>query len=128
MTKKNHSRIVTNPKTKRAMLIPSKPYMDYKKKAAWFIPKLSEPISEPVNVKYTFYMPTRRKVDMTNLQAAMDDILTERGIFEDDNRDYVAAHDGTRVYWDSENPRAEITITPLPDDDYVQWSTMLKRR
>lgn len=123
MTKKNHSRIVTNPKTKRTMLIPSKQYAEYKKRAAWYVRRPERPITEPVNAKYVFYMPTRRRVDKTNLQAALDDILTEQGVFADDNRDIVAAHDGSRVYWDKDNPRTEVTITALPDEDYTQWST-----
>ena len=122
MTKKNHSRIVTNPKTKRMMVIPSKQYTDYKKRAAWYVRRPPKPITEPVNAKYILYMPTRRKVDIVNLQAGVDDLLTEMGVFADDNRDIVAAHDGSRVYWDKERPRTEVTITALQEADYTQWS------
>ena len=68
-------------------------------------------------------MPTRHKVDIVNLQAALDDLLTEMGVFADDNRDIVAAHDGSRVCWDKAKPRTEVTITALPDENYTQWGT-----
>ncbi len=123
MTKKNHSRIITNPKTKRTMLIPSKAYTEYKKRAAWYVRRPEKPITEPVNARYIFYMPTRRRVDIVNLQAAVDDLLTELGVFADDNRDIVAAHDGSRVCWDKAKPRTEVTITALPDENYTQWGT-----
>lgn len=59
-------------------------------------------------------------MDITNLLGATDDILVAHGILADDNRDIVAAHDGSRVYYDKAHPRVEITITPI--DDYPQWS------
>jgi hypothetical protein len=64
-------------------------------------------------------MQTLRKVDATNLISATDDILVAAGILEDDNRDVVAGHDGTRVYYSKTEPRVEITITPM--EDYPQW-------
>ena len=70
-------------------------------------------ISRAVNVKCVYYMPTRRKVDLSNLIEASLDILVRAGVLEDDNCDVAAAHDGSRVYYDKENPRAEITITEL---------------
>ena len=76
-------------------------------------------IDYPVNVKYTFYMQTKRRVDGLNLAAAIDDILVDAGVIIDDNRDIVAGHDGTRVYYDKEHPRVEIEITPV--EGYQQW-------
>ena len=56
-------------------------------------------------------MPTRRRVDLLNLLEASLDILVDAGILEDDNSSIVVSHDGSRVLYDKENPRAEITIT-----------------
>ena len=55
-------------------------------------------------------MKTRRKVDILNLQAATDDLLVLADIIQDDNSSIVKSHDGTRVYYDKENPRTEIYI------------------
>lgn len=66
-------------------------------------------------------MDTRRKVDLPNLEEAIDDILVKYNVVSDDCRDIIAAHDGSRVYHDKENPRIEVTITPLLEE-YEQWS------
>ena len=51
-----------------------------------------------------------------NLLAAVDDLLVEAGIIADDNSKIVVSHDGSRVLYDKENPRTEITITRAPGD------------
>jgi Holliday junction resolvase RusA-like endonuclease len=56
-------------------------------------------------------MPTRRKVDITNLLSATHDILTKHNVIADDNMDIVVSVDGSRVFYDKENPRTEITIS-----------------
>lgn len=89
-------------------------YDNYAEQAAWQLrPKPEQPISTPVNVRYLFYMKTKRRVDLTNLMEAMDDILVARGILADDNATIIAAHDGSRVLYDKALPRVEITITEM---------------
>ena len=109
VTKKNHGQIVTNRKTGRPMVIPSKPYLQYQKDAHWFMPRI-EPIDEPVNVKAVFYMPTRRRVDLVNLQEALLDVLVYYGILADDNCSIVYSMDGSYVDYDKERPRTEVEI------------------
>ena len=90
---------------------------DYAEQAAWQLrPKPEKPILRPVNVRYLFYMKTRRKVDLTNLMEAMDDILVGRGILADDHAGIVAGHDGSRVLYDRDRPRVEITIETMGDE------------
>lgn len=85
---------------------------EYQKAARWYVrPKPVAPIEEPVNVQCIFYMQTRRKVDTLNLLATVDDLLVEEGILKDDCAAIVVSHDGSRVRYDKENPRTEITIT-----------------
>ena len=111
VTKKNHSRIVTNRTTGKPLLIPSKAYKEYEQGSLWFLrPAPNRPVSGAVNVKCLFYMPTKRRVDLPNLLNAIDDILVKAGILEDDNYKIIASHDGSRVYVDKENPRTEIEI------------------
>lgn len=71
------------------------------------------PITEPVNIKATFYMRTHRRVDLLNLLAAVDDMLIEAGVIEDDNASIVTAHDGSRVRYDNKGPRVELEIEEL---------------
>lgn len=119
ITKKNSSQMVMNPKTKRWFPVPSKQFKAFQANAIKQIKATGEPIKSPVNICYTFWMETKRSVDGLNLSEAMDDILIKAGILTDDNRDIVAGHDGTRVYYDKENPRTEIQITEITD--YEQW-------
>jgi Holliday junction resolvase RusA-like endonuclease len=79
----------------------------------YLTPRPEEPISFPVQVTYLFYMKTKRVVDKSNLTAAADDMLVEAGILEDDNSRILVSHDGTRVLYDKDNPRTEITITAI---------------
>ena len=56
-------------------------------------------------------MPTRRRVDLTNLQEALCDLLVHYNIIEDDNCKIVTTMDGSYVGYDKENPRTEVEIT-----------------
>lgn len=110
ITKKNSQRIVINPKTGRPFIMPSAAYKDYEREASLFIPR-GVYIDKPVNIKCLFYMPTRRKCDLTNLLEAVDDILVKTGLLADDNFTIIESHDGSRVFYDKNNPRTEIVIT-----------------
>lgn len=96
------------------MVIPSKQYKEFEKKCGEYIQVLPfQTFEEPVNVKCEYYIPTRRKVDLVNLQEATLDILVKFGIIIDDNSNVVASMDGSRVFYDKENPRTEIEITEI---------------
>ena len=109
-TKKNSQRILQGRNGQR-FIAPSAAYMKYEKDACWLIRNAVPAfIDYPVNVKCLYFMPTARKVDLTNLLEATDDILVKAGILEDDNCTIIAGHDGSRVFIDRENPRTEIEI------------------
>ena len=59
-------------------------------------------------------MPTRRRVDLNNLLEAATDLLVSAGVLKDDHCGIVVSHDGSRVLYDKDNPRTEITITRVP--------------
>lgn len=108
VTKKNHSQVVMI--NGRPMVLPSKPYKEFEKACKEYIPVMEQPIDYPINLKCHYYMQTRRKCDITNLLQATCDILVKYGVLEDDNYTIVASTDGTRVFYDKENPRTEIYI------------------
>ena len=121
VTKKNSQRIFVNRKTGIPFIAPSGAYKRYEARAIYFLtPKPKTPLAGHYNVKALFYMPTHRKVDKTNLESAIMDILVNSKILADDNRNIVAATDGTRVYYDKENPRTEIYIEDFTED-YETW-------
>lgn len=117
ITKKNSQQILTNRKTGRPFIMPSKQYKEYEENAAWYLrPRPKRPIESRINVKCLFYMPTHRAVDLNNLLEAVTDILVKAEIIKDDNCRIVAAHDGSRVLYDKENPRTEIHISIMQDE------------
>lgn len=72
-------------------------------------------IARPVNLKCLFYMKTEGRVDLSALYEGIQDTLVEYGVLKDDYWGVVAGHDGSRVRFDKDNPRMEITITDLED-------------
>ena len=108
-TKKNSMQISFKNRTVRQ----SKTYLKYESDCLKLITgtyKLH--ISTPVNIKALYFMPTHRRVDLTNLNSALHDVLVKAGVILDDNCNIVVSTDGSRVLYDKENPRTEVTITP----------------
>lgn len=117
-SKKNSSQIIFL--KGKPMLIPSKLYSQFERDSLKVIDrKYKQKINYPINIKATFYMQTRRKVDLTNLLEALDDMLVKAEVIKDDCRDIIAGHDGSRVYWDKQMPRIEIEITKV--NNYERW-------
>lgn len=115
-TKKNSSRIVQV--KGRPILLPSKQYLQFEQQVVrQTSPFFFKTIAHPINIQCTFYMPTRRKVDLTNLLEAIDDALVKAKVIEDDNCGVVVSHDLSRVKYDKDNPRIEITITESNEVD-----------
>lgn len=116
VTKKNHQQIFWNHATGKPFISQSKQYKEYEQKALWYIrPVPKTPINEPCNVKIMFYMPTKRRVDLVNLQEATLDILVKAGALADDNYNVVYSMDGSRVFYDKTHPRTEVEICPLDE-------------
>lgn len=109
ITKKNSQRIIRR-KDGTPLIIPSAQYKQYERDCALFMPRV-ELIEQPVNLKAVYYMPTRRRVDLTNLLQSTLDILVNYRILADDNSRVIYSLDGSRVDYDKEHPRTEITIT-----------------
>lgn len=108
-TKKNNMKIVYS--GGRPRLVQSDVYLQYEHDCGFFLRPLG--IDYAVNIKSVFYMHTKRKVDLSNLIAALHDILTKYGVIVDDNYKIVCSVDGSRVCYDKENPRTEIEITKV---------------
>ena len=113
ITKKNHCQIITNPKTKRPMLIQSKQYRDYEKD---FLKQLDKNLKDSfpkearLHLRASYYFPDKRgKADLVNLLQATQDILQKAEVYVDDSQ--IISLDGSRICGiDKENPRAEIWI------------------
>ena len=76
VTKKNSQRILVNRKTGMPFIAPSSAYKRYEQQAITFLaPKPKTPLAGRYHVAAVFYMPTRRRVDLTNLLEAAHDTL-----------------------------------------------------
>ncbi len=123
VTKKNSQQIITNPRTGRPFIIPSKQFREFEKTCKPYLKSVKDTIgliNYPINVKCIFYVAKRLKYDLTNLLEAIDDVMTVSGLILDDNRDIIVGHDGSRVFHDSARPRIEISIEEYAD--YAQWN------
>jgi Holliday junction resolvase RusA-like endonuclease len=114
VTKKNHSQIVM--RNGKPRLLPSKQFLQYQKNVGWFLNGHKAP-KGVLNIKAVYFMQTKRKVDLTNLNSALHDVLVHYGVIPDDSTEFVGASDGSRVKYDPENPRTVVTLTLLSDDN-----------
>lgn len=91
---------------------------EYTARAAQYLqPRPREPIEGTVRIVYRLYMQTKRKVDDLNLYAALDDILVKEKVLKDDNVRIIRNRDGSGVFYDKENPRAEIYIYEFREEE-----------
>lgn len=65
VTKKNSQRIANCGRYSK--ILPSKAYVQYEKDAGYFLPNRGKKHTQPCEVVCLFYMPTKRRVDLTNL-------------------------------------------------------------
>lgn len=79
------------------------------------IVKPEEPIWYTSNLRCYFFMPTIGTVDLSALYEGIQDVMKEVGIIVDDNYRIIAGHDGSRVFYDPDNPRMEICIKKMAD-------------
>jgi Holliday junction resolvase RusA-like endonuclease len=95
------------------MILSSKAYREYEKESLRILKQYQcEVITYPVEVKALFFMDTKRKVDLINLEESIADILERAGIIENDN--LILSWDGSRIAGvDKNNPRVEIEIKRL---------------
>ena len=114
VSKKNSQRIIWV--KNRPMIIPSAKFKQYEKECGYYLKNVEPNLSE-CNVKCLFYMPTRRRVDLVNLQEAILDILVHYGILIDDNSTIVKSMDGSRVIYDKGNGHTIIEITEFEESE-----------
>lgn len=99
-SKKNSQNIIVNPRTHKPMIIQSKLYKEFEQNCGYFLNKYKTNINTPVNIKATFYVPDRRKRDLTNLENAIADILVKYKVIADDNYNIIAGWDGSRIIYE----------------------------
>lgn len=116
-TKKNNSEVRFNRKTGKPFISPSQAFKNYQAECMAYLYPLRHALKgkKGLNVKAIYYMKTKRKVDLNNLHNALHDVLVHYEVIDDDNSEVIAATDGSRVKYDKEFPRTEITITKIQE-------------
>ena len=109
-TKKNHQRIMRNKRTGKPFISQSEHYQQYETDCLWQIPKqVKLSIDRPCQVTTVFFMPDRRRVDVSNLVSAAHDILVAGKVLKDDSSGIVSCL-VARCEVDKDKPRTEIKI------------------
>ena len=117
VTKKNSLQILYNKRTNQPFISQSKAYKQYEEDVGIFIKGRGMMIDYPVIVKAIYYRKTRHVVDLANLNSALHDILVKYGVLLDDNYKILVSSDGSRVKFDKDNPRTEVTISRYDEDE-----------
>ena len=117
ITKKNHQVIRKNRKTGKPFITSSERYKIFEKEVVRYTPNMAKiEIDFAINVKVLYYVNRNARVDKTNLESAIMDALVKATVIKDDSAikpEIVVSTDGSRVYYDKENPRIEIEITKV---------------
>ena len=91
--------------------IPSKKYTEWHRNASEQLAFLtSENINKPIYIRYYFYLPDKRRTDMSNKIESINDLLVDIGFIEDDNTKIIQE---MHVYYmgiDRESPRCNISV------------------
>ena len=117
-SKKNSKNIIK--RWNRTFIVSSKEYIKWEIEQMEYIEikqltKQLEKINPlwPYNIKCIFYMPDKRKTDLSNKFESIADCLVKAKVLADDN--YEILKEVHLYYWgyDKENPRVEIELYKL---------------
>lgn len=95
--KKNNERVVYV--KGRPLIIQSKNYLHFEKLCSYYLKDYKCNIDYAINLKCSFYVPDRRKRDLTNLLNAIQDVLVKYKVLADDNYNIVQSVDGSRIIY-----------------------------
>ena len=115
-SKKNSQEMILNPRTKKPMIIQSKLYRDFEKNCGYFLKKYAKKIDYPVNLNCKFFVPDRRRRDLTNLENALGDILVKYNVLVDDNYTVLAGWDGSRIIYEKGREEIIVDIEELKEE------------
>ena len=114
--KKNSQQIVWNSKTHRPFIRQSERYLSFERECGLFLRKYQNNITCPVNIKATFYVPDKRKRDLTNLENSIADILVKYKVIEDDNYNVLQSWDGSRIIYEKGRQETILEIEEVANE------------
>lgn len=108
-SKKNSQQVIYN--NGRPLVIQSKQYLQFERDCSYFLKKYSRHIDIPINLKCVFYVPDKRKRDLSNLLNAIQDVLVKYDVIADDNYNIVQSVDGSRIIFEKGREETIVEIT-----------------
>lgn len=115
-SKKNSQQICFNKKTGKRFIRQSELYNNFERECGYFLNKYKTNINTPINIKCTFYVPDKRKRDLTNLENAIADILVKYKVIEDDNYNIIQSWDGSRIIYKKGREEIIIEINQIKEE------------
>lgn len=115
-SKKNSQQLFVNKKTGKRFISQSKLYKEFEQNCGYFLNKYKTNINTPINIKATFYVPDRRKRDLTNLENAIADILVKYKVIADDNYNIIVGWDGSRIIYEKGREETIIEIEEVKNE------------
>ena len=76
------------------------------------MPRHIEKVTEPCDVSIKYWLPDRRRRDLSNMTESVMDLLVDRGVLTDDSCNVVIKLTQRAMGRDKENPRTEVEICP----------------
>lgn len=114
-SKKNSQQICYNKNTGKPFIRQSELYVNFERECGYYLIKYKKNINIPVNLKCTFYVPDKRKRDLTNLENAIADILVKYNVLADDNYNIIAGWDNSRIIYEKGREETIIEITKIKE-------------
>ena len=114
-SKKNSQQICYNKNTGKPFIRQSELYVNFERECGYYLIKYKKNINIPVNLKCTFYVPDKRKRDLTNLENAIADILVKYNVLADDNYNIIAGWDNSRIIYEKGRKETIIEITKIEE-------------
>ena len=93
----------------RIMNFPSKVYSKWEKEALLQLKQWQGKPDGRVTIAYQFYVGDKRKRDLDNMIASVNDVLVKAELLEDDSWQFMSIG-GADAEYDKENPRVELWI------------------
>jgi Holliday junction resolvase RusA-like endonuclease len=113
-SKKNSKNIIK--RWWRTFIVSSKEYIKWEKEQIEYLWDNQTEILEwlpPYKIEYNFYLPDKRKTDLSNKVESINDMLVKFWCIEDDNCEIIQELHIYFKWVDKENPRCEIDILKL---------------
>lgn len=99
----------------RPILISNGQFQAWNTEQLWYLKSLgSIRAREIIEVVISYYLPDKRRTDLTNKTESLMDLMVDAGILEDDNCTIVPQLRLVYLGVDKLNPRAEIRIIQKP--------------